>query len=101
MSGEGALPACPIVGAETLMVPVLTNMADVIAYLDQRIDNCDAMARSKIAFVDDARERRRQLEVIRDDFRAGLHQGAAMVRATLASRRINETAAENQTGGMS
>jgi len=59
------------------------EMADVIAYLEQRAEAADKVARKAPDFAQEAAERRRQLEVIIDDFRNGLHMGSADARAML------------------
>ncbi|MEO5605577.1 MAG: hypothetical protein ABIR02_08195 [Novosphingobium sp.] len=56
---------------------------DLIAYLEQRRDNAELMALRSPEFADQARERKRQLSVMIDEFREGHHEGAAMVRAAL------------------
>jgi hypothetical protein len=58
-----------------------TALADVIAYLEQRRDNADTMAARQPQFCEWAADRRRQLDAMLDDLRAGLHVGKAEVRA--------------------
>jgi len=57
---------------------------DVLAWLDQRIANCATMAAKWPEQAELARDRQRQLEVIRHDIAAGLHERAALVAAELA-----------------
>ena len=53
--------------------------ADVLAYLDARVAAAETMAARSAEFTGVARERRRQLLVIRDEVAAGFHAGAARV----------------------
>lgn len=63
--------------------PISAEVADVLAYLEQRRDNAAAVARRSPEFTEQARDRQRQLEIIIDDLRGGLHVGSAAVRAQL------------------
>ena len=65
------------------VAPLSDEIVDVIAYLQQRQDNCDVMAKNSPEWAEGARDRKRQLGVVIDDLRAGLHHGAAEVRARL------------------
>ncbi len=54
------------------------ELADVIAHLEQRRDNAAAVAlwaRSQAGVEPFAEDRRRQLDVVIDELRAGLHLG--------------------------
>lgn len=66
----------------------LDERADLIAWLDQRIDNCRVMERRIPAFAPEAADRRRQLEVMRCEIAAGMHEGAAAMRAALKQGEI-------------
>lgn len=60
--------------------------ADFLAYLDRRIGNAAAVERSTAPDAETrelAGDRRRQLEVIRDEIAQGMHQGEAAVAAKL------------------
>lgn len=94
MSGEGFLPACPLMFAAALAAGGGENggsergeRADAIAYLQQRRDNAETMATRWPDFEHDARVQRRQLDTIIGDFTAGMHEGAAGVRARLMAAR--------------
>jgi len=67
--------------------PLSTECADFIAYLEQRRDNCEVMITRWPAHEAEGRVMRRQIEVILGDLRAGLHHGAAELRADLAAAR--------------
>lgn len=89
MSGRGILPATPDWALVKLAAQAVTDeLADVIAYLEQRRDNAAAIA-SRMAeheeLGDLARDRRRQLQVQIDELRCGLHHGSAAVRAALTA----------------
>lgn len=58
------------------------ELLDVIALLEQRCDNARHMEQHSAEFADYAADRRRQLEVVIDELRAGRHHGAAGVRAS-------------------
>lgn len=62
------------------------ELADVLAYIEQRRDNAVLMARRCPEFEAEARERQRQLDVLIDELKAGLHHGAAETRAQLTSQ---------------
>ena len=66
------------------------ELADVIAYLAQRRDNAERVARHTPEFGDWARDRTRQLEIVIDDLRAGMHLGSAEVRARLLAAEQGE-----------
>ncbi len=57
--------------------------ADVIAYLEQRRDKAVTMLEGWPDFANDGRVMRRQIELILGDLKAGMHEGAAGVRAAL------------------
>lgn len=66
---------------------ISAELADVIAYLEQRCDNCDALVGKMPRFEEGARDRKRQLEVMIDEFKAGLHHGCAEARATMLAAK--------------
>jgi hypothetical protein len=74
MSGEGIIPGRPA-GTDTL--------DDVLAYLDARSAACQALIGKQPEHEDAARLMIRQLTVIGDDLRAGMHEGAARAQARL------------------
>lgn len=76
MSGEGLIEAQRAIASGEL--------ADVLAYLERRRANAAAVAARDPAFDAWAEDRRRQLEVVIDELRAGLHLGCAGVAAALA-----------------
>jgi hypothetical protein len=89
MSGEGALAGCPmgsLLLMETAGAP-MAEMADVIAFLEQRRDNAATIAERWPDFEHEARIQRRLIDTLLTDFRAGMHEGAAGVRARLLSSR--------------
>jgi hypothetical protein len=59
-------------------------LADVLAYLAQRRDNCALVSRRVPGLEPLAADRRQQLDVIIGDLAARLHEGSAAVRAELA-----------------
>lgn len=62
--------------------------ADVLAYLLRRAGNAATLAGNNAAAPEDrmmANDRRRQLEVIADEIRAGMHEGLAGVMAEPAA----------------
>lgn len=66
------------------MRPTLSpEAADFVAYLEQRMENADTMIGQYPEFAEHAADRKRQLAVIRDDVKAGLHLGAREVRAQM------------------
>lgn len=99
MSGEGAgLIAAAVVNAlleqpassRGLDLPALLARADpadhdVLAYLARRHGNAGAVAASNPRFAEWARDRQRQIEVMADDFAAGLHHDAAQVEEFLGT----------------
>lgn len=76
--------------------PISPELGDVIAHLEQRRDNAATIA-SRMAPHEEmamlATDRRQQTEVIIDDLKAGMHVGAAQVRADLAAKAAAEAAA--------
>lgn len=68
---------------------------DVLALLDQQIDNAGLMVSRSPEFADYARDRQRQLEVLADDLKGGRHLGMAAVRADL--KRMAEGATDSVT----
>ena len=89
MSGRGLLPATPDWALIALAREAVTDeLADVLAYLEQRRDNAAAIAARMSEhdeLADLARDRRRQLDVQIDELRCGLHHGSAAVRAALTA----------------
>lgn len=85
MSGEGLLAACPHAWALALgdPAPAGDERDDVMAYLERRRDNAATIAERWPGFEYEARIQRRQLDIIIGDVRAGMHEGAAGVRARL------------------
>lgn len=79
MSGEGLLAAC----CDDGLLGRAEERGDVLAYLEQRRDNAVLMAQRCPEFAADARERERQLGVMIDEIREGLHLGASIARAAL------------------
>ena len=65
-------------------------LGDVLAYLEQRAENAALMAARSPEFEEMARERARQLDVMIDDFRQGLHIGCATARTALLAARNEE-----------
>lgn len=61
--------------------------ADVVAYLEQRRDAAETMAKRSPEEADLARDRQRKLEVRIDEIRAGLHLGAAQLRVDLLAAK--------------
>ena len=89
MSGEGLLRAAWQEWAETerregRVAGGGAMLADVLAYLARRRDNAALVATRLPALEPFAEDRRRQLEVMIDEFGAGLHGGAAQAAADLA-----------------
>ncbi len=75
MSAEGLIESRrPIASAE---------LADVLAYLEQRRDNAALVSKRAPELEPLAVDRRQQLDVIIGDLAAGLHEGSAAVRAAL------------------
>lgn len=66
---------------------------DVLAYIQRRRDNAALIANRSPEFAEWAKDRQRQLEIVADELRAGLHVGCAAVLAQLAG--------DNQTDGES
>ena len=67
----------------------MAERADVLAYLDRRIANAGAVAASSAADSETrefARDRQRQMQVIRDELAQGMHAGMAQVSAELLGR---------------
>jgi hypothetical protein len=64
-------------GRDLADTSIPAELADVIAYLERRRDNTAAMEARTPQHSDWARERRRQIDVILGELRAGLHKGAA------------------------
>ena len=91
MSGEGFLAACWLIDPLAAALPANPERGDVVAYLEQRRDNCDTMAREWPDFEHEARVQRRQLDTIIGDFVAGMHEGAAGVRARLIAGAATPT----------
>lgn len=60
-----------------------SELADVIAYLEQRRDNAATMAQRMPEFEPWAKDRQQQLDAVIGDLRAGLHVGSFDVRAKL------------------
>lgn len=58
--------------------------ADVLAYLARKKANAQLIAKRTAEFADEARWIARQLDVLTDDIRGGLHEGAAFTAAVLA-----------------
>lgn len=52
-----------------------TERADVIAYLERKRANAETMAQRSPEFADEGRWSARQIGVLIDDLRAGLHEG--------------------------
>lgn len=93
MSGEGLLPDRPSVPVwerqgECCAASVASGLADFIAYLEQRRDNAGTIAGKVPEFAELARDRARQLEVMIDELRHGLHEGSAAVRAGLTEGKL-------------
>lgn len=61
--------------------------ADVIAYLEQRAENAETVARRWPHRAEQARDRARQIGVIIDELQAGFHDGAAGARRALLAMR--------------
>lgn len=55
------------------------ELVDVLAYLERKRDNALTMAANSHEFADLARDRARQLGIVIDELRAGLHIGEAEV----------------------
>lgn len=89
MSGDGG-PLASAIGIAVRAVSI--EMADVLAYLEQRRENADTIAQRDPAFCDWAHDRKAQIEVILGDLRAGLHIGRAEVRAQLLAARAELSA---------
>ena len=65
--------------------------ADVLAYLERRIANAGAVAASSAADAETrefARDRQRQMQVIRDELAQGMHAGLAAVAAKLGEGAV-------------
>jgi hypothetical protein len=60
------------------------ELADVLAYLEKRRANAAVVAKRQPELEPWAEDRRRQLEVVIDELKAGLHVGSADVAAMLA-----------------
>ncbi len=71
-----------------MRAPPSPELADVIAYVEQRRDNCAVMAARWPEFAEAARAMRRQCDVFLSDLRAGLHEGSADVRARLGAAGV-------------
>lgn len=63
--------------------PVSAELADMLAYLERHRANADTIVSRSPEFAEQARDRQRQLEVMIDELRAGLHEGSAAVLAAL------------------
>lgn len=72
------------------------ELEDVLALLDQQIENAGLMVSRSPEFADYARDRQRQLEVLADDLKGGRHHGMAAVRADL-KRMAEEGATDSVT----
>lgn len=59
------------------------ELEDVVALLEQRIENAGLMASRSPEWAELARDRQRQFEVLLDDLKDGRHHGMAAVRADL------------------
>lgn len=68
----------------------LAERADVLALLLRRQANCETMRRNSPEFADLAADRARQLGVLIDEIKAGRHEGAAAVAASLGKVMDNE-----------
>lgn len=79
MSGEGILPDRPAGVGDCCG----DMMGDVIAYLERRRANAATIAEKAPEFEPLAADRRRQLEVVIDELKAGLHHGCAGVAGML------------------
>lgn len=76
--------------------------ADVLAHLARRRQNCLTVADNSAASADSvlaARIMARQLEVLADWFRAGLHEGKAAIEAQLAREAEAEAAIAAELAG--
>ncbi|WP_375290385.1 hypothetical protein [Qipengyuania sp.] len=59
-----------------------TERSDVLAYLARRRANCELVARKSPEFADGARVQMRQLDVLIDEIRGGMHEGEAQAAAS-------------------
>lgn len=84
--------------------------ADVLAYLARRHANCALVARRGGEFAEGAGIQMRQLSILIDEVRAGMHEGEAEAAALRPSactgpypfkdhRSLAEIAGEDQAGG--
>ena len=76
MSGEGMISGARSVPSGEL--------ADVIAFLERRCANAATMEKRAGEIEPLAADRRRQLQVVIDELRAGMHHGCAAMAAALA-----------------
>ena len=82
---------------------ISAELADVLAFLARRAANAGAIAaRGDPVNAEWARDRERQLEVISDELKAGLHHGCAQLMADLAKAGLaaeNDRACAHPAGG--
>lgn len=60
-----------------------TERADVLAYLARKRANAETMVKKSAEFADQGRWTARQIMVLEDDIRTGLHVGDAAMAAQL------------------
>lgn len=70
--------------------PAPDGLADVIAYLERKRANAGLVAGRSPEFAELARDRARQLEIMIDELKAGLHQGEAAVSLMLSAGSAEE-----------
>jgi hypothetical protein len=86
---NGRVAASSIQAIARLLVmperPAGPDLPDVLAYLQRRHANAATIVSRSPEFAEQARDRQRQLEVMIDELRAGLHHGCAEVTAALSN----------------